>query len=124
MVFALFIMVLGFFETLIFYLGLLVFIMPYFFIYAKAIDDVLLVKDVKTSKLEEGDWLYKDLKIGKKIIKSTWNGLTKRQIKEIKRKFNVIKIKEGIPFVPVFLISFFIFVYFYVRNISLLGFFN
>ena len=123
MVFALFVMVLGFFETLIFYLGLLVFIMPYLYIYAKTIDDVLLVKNVKTSKLEEGDWLYNDLKIGKKIIKSTWSGLTNKQIKEIRKKFKVIKIKEGIPFVPVFLISFLVFVYFYSRNISLLSFF-
>lgn len=124
MVVSLFIMILGFFETFIFYFGLLVFIMPYLYIYAKTIDDVLLIKNIKTSKLEEGDWLYKDLKIGKKIIKSTWGGLTKRQIKEIKRKFNAIKIKEGIPFVPVFLISFFVFVYFYARNLSLLSFFS
>lgn len=124
MVFGLFIMVLGFFETLVFYLGLLIFIMPYFYIYAKTIDDVLLVKDIKTSKLEEGDWLYKNLKIGKKIIRPIWGGLTKRQIREIRRKFSVIKIKEGIPFVPVFLKSFLVFVYFYVGNVSLLGFFN
>jgi len=123
MVFALFIMVLGFFEILIFYLGFLIFIMPYFFIYAKTIDNVLLVKEVKTSKLEEGDWLYKNLKIGKKIIRATWSGLTKRQIKEIRREYKGIKIKEGIPFAPVFLISFFVFVYFYARNINLLGFF-
>lgn len=124
MVFALFVMVLGFFETLIFYLGLLIFIMPYFFIYAKTIDNTLLIKNVKTSKLEEGDWLFKDLKIGKKIIRATWGGLTKKQIMAIRREFNRVNIREGIPFVPVFLISFLVFVYLYAGNINLLGFFN
>ena len=123
MVFALFFMVLGFFEGLVFYLGLLIFIMPYLYIYAKAIDDTCLIKTLNVKELEEGDWLHKDLKIGKKVINMNWEGLNKKEIKEIQKKYKKIKIRQGIPFVPTFLISFLVFVYFYFQGISLLNFF-
>ena len=122
MVFALFFMVLGFFEGLVFYLGLLIFIMPYLYIYAKAIDDTCLIKTLNVKELEEGDWLHKDLKIGKKVIKMNWEGLNKKEIKEIQKKYKKIKIRQGIPFVPTFLISFLVFVYFYFQGITLLNF--
>tara|TARA_Y100000310_G_scaffold324496_1_gene386406 strand:+ start:541 stop:1380 length:840 start_codon:yes stop_codon:yes gene_type:complete len=123
MAFALFFMVLGFFENLLFYLGILIFIMPYFYLYAKAVDNSCLIKDTSVLKLEEGDWLYRDLKIGNKILKSTWGGLTKNQIKEIKKRHKKIKIRQGIPFVPTFLISFLVLIYIYFQNVNLLGFF-
>ena len=122
MVFALFFMVLGFFEGLVFYLGLLIFIMPYLYIYAKAIDDTCLIKTLNVKELEEGDWLHKDLKLGKKVIKMNWEGLNKKEIKEIQKKYKKIKIRQGIPFVPTFLISFLVFVYFYFQGITLLNF--
>ena len=121
MILALFFMLLGFFENLFFYFGILIFIMPYFYIYAKAIDNSCLIKNTPVSKLEEGDWLYRDLKIGKKTIKAEWSGLNKRQIREIRGKCKMIKIRQGIPFVPTFLISFLAFVYFYFQNITLLS---
>jgi len=123
MIFALFVMVLGFFEKLVFYLGLLIFIMPYLYVYARTIDDSCLIKTLNVKKLEEGDWLYKELKVGKKIIKANWSGLNKKHIKEIQKNFKKIKIREGIPFVPTFLISFLTVVYFYFNGISLLGLF-
>ena len=70
-----------------------------------------MIKNVKTSEVVEGDWLYKNLKIGKKVIKSNWDGLTKEQIKEIRKRYKKIKIRQGIPFTPVFLISFLIIIY-------------
>ena len=110
MLFALFFMVLGFFEGLVFYLGLLIFIMPYLYIYAKAIDDTCLIKTLNVRELGEGDWLHKDLKIGKKVIKMNWEGLNKKEIKDIQKRYKNIKIRQGIPFVPTFLISFLVFV--------------
>ena len=122
MAFALVIMVYGLFETLFFYLGILIFIMPYFYIYARSIDNSCLIKSTFVSKLEEGDWLYEDLKIGRNTIKSKWRGLTKEEIKIIKKNHKKIMIRQGIPFVPAFLISFLAFVYFYFQNISLFSF--
>lgn len=112
-------MALGFIESLLFGLGILIFIMPYLYVYAKAVDESCMVKEISVDKLTEGDWLYKDLKIGKNLIKVNWNGLSKKDIKEIKKKYKEIKIKQGIPFTPVFLISFLILILFYFLKIEL-----
>ena len=118
--FAIILIILGFYEILFFYFGILAFIFPYLYIYAKAVDEACLVKKIKTSDLEEGDWLYHDLKIQKKLIKANWHGLEKEQIKKIQKKFKEIKIRQGIPFVPVFLISFLILIYIYFQNFELI----
>jgi len=78
-----------------------------------------VVKNIETKKLEEGDWIYKDLKLGKKIIKKSWHGLNREEIKKIQRKYKKIKIIQGIPFVPVFLISFLILIYIYFQKFEL-----
>ena len=107
------VMILGFFENLFFIFGILIFILPYFYVYVKAVDECCMIKEIKTSQLREGDWLYKDIKIGKKIIKAKWEGLKKEEIKKLKKKYKRIKIRQGIPFSPTFLISFLILIYFW-----------
>ena len=92
------------------YLAIFVFIIPYIYFSAKAIDEVFMIKEIKTGKLTEGDWLYKDLKIGRKLIKASWDGLTKEEIKLIKKRYKTILIRNGIPFGPVFLISYILFI--------------
>ncbi|VVB80080.1 Preflagellin peptidase [uncultured archaeon] len=109
LLFAIILGVLGFISELFFYLGLLIFIMPYLFIYAKTLERSCLVKSISSNKLQEGDWLLKDVRIGRKIMKTSWEGLTLDQIKVLKKSNQKIKIKEGIPFAPVFLISFVLF---------------
>ncbi|MBU1129237.1 MAG: prepilin peptidase [Nanoarchaeota archaeon] len=103
-------MVVGFKENMLFILGILLFILPYVYLFAKSIDEVCMIKKIKTGKLTEGDWLYKKLKIGNKIIEANWNGLTKDQINLIKTKKEFVLIRIGIPYVPTFLISFVLFI--------------
>jgi hypothetical protein len=62
---------------------------------------------------------YSDLKIGRNVIKANWDGLTKEDIKEIRKKFKKIKIRQGIPFSPNFLISFIIFILLTIFNANL-----
>jgi Flp pilus assembly protein protease CpaA len=104
-----FIILFGFFETFFIFIGIFIFIIPYLYLFAKSIDEICMIKNLDTKKLTEGDWLYKNVRIGKNLIKANWEGLTKKQIKEIQRKYNKVQIRQGIPFVPVFLISFIIF---------------
>lgn len=111
--------VLGFIENVLFFLGILIFVLPYFYIYAKAVDEACMVKKIKTNNLREGDWLYKNLRIGGKLLKANWDGLNKQQIKEIKKRYKEVKIKQGIPFTPVFLISFLILIFLYFFRIGL-----
>ena len=103
---ALILVAFGFLDNLFFILGSIVFVLPYLYVYVKSVDESCMVKRVKTSKLTEGDWLYKDLKVGRKTIKAKWDGLSKAEIKLIQRKLNFVTIRNGIPFTPVFLISF------------------
>ncbi len=98
-------LVLGFFQKVFFYWGLVWFILPYFYIYVKSVDECCMVKKVLISKLTVGDWLYKDEKVGNKTIKATWDGLSEKDIKLLKKKKFVL-VRYGIRFAPVFLISF------------------
>ncbi len=119
MILGIIMMLFGFIDSLFFILGILVFIFPYFYIYAKSVDEACMVKKVNVGKLTEGDWLYEDLKIGKKVIQASWEGLSKNDIQLIQRNKRTVFIRQGIAFVPVFLISFVILVLFYFLGFNL-----
>ena len=110
-------MILGFFESLFFLLGIFLLIFVLLYNYARAVDESCMVKKIKAKFLREGDWLYRDLRLGRKIIKADWDGLTKEQIKLIQKKKKSVLIKQGIPFSPVFLISFLILFYLWKSGI-------
>lgn len=118
---AVILLIFGFFDIVFVYLGILIFVFPYFFIYARSIDESCMVKKVSVNRLTEGDWLYKNVKLGKKTIKAKWDGLSKKDIQLIKRYKKQVLIKQGIPFVPVFLFSFLILIYLWFTG-NLLGF--
>ncbi|MEK6875184.1 MAG: prepilin peptidase [Nanoarchaeota archaeon] len=106
--------ILGFFEVIFFLLGAFILIFPLVFAYSKAIEETCMIKKIRVQELREGDWLVGDIKIGKSVIKSRWEGLTLKEIKLIRKKLKNIYVKEGIPFVPVFLISFIIWIFYRV----------
>ena len=108
-----------FLDSIFLLFGILFLIIPYLFIYFKAVEQACMIKPVKTSILSEGDLLCANIKVGRKMIKARWDGLTKEEIKEIRKKYKKIMIKEGVPFSPVFLISFVIFMILFLLNISL-----
>jgi prepilin signal peptidase PulO-like enzyme (type II secretory pathway) len=72
-----------------------------------------MYKSVEPKLLREGDWLVRDLKVGNRTFKARFDGLTKEEIKFIQRSKKKILIKDGLPFVPSFLIAFFVYSYFY-----------
>ncbi|MBI2044964.1 prepilin peptidase [Candidatus Pacearchaeota archaeon] len=111
MILGLVFMAIGILENIFFGIGVLLFVFPYFYLYARTVDEVCMVRVVEAKLLTEGDWLYKRVKIGKKFIKPSWQGLSKMEISLIKKYHKEIKIKQGIPFVPVFLIAFLILIY-------------
>ena len=111
--------ILGFFEMLFFNLGIMVFVLCYFYIFLKAVDESCMIKKISPKKLTEGDWLYRNLKIGKNLIKANWDGLNKSEIKLIQKNKKFVLIRQGIAFTPVFLISFLILI-----CIWFLGFFD
>jgi Flp pilus assembly protein protease CpaA len=107
---------LSFFELMFLYLSILSFISPYIYVAAKAIDESCMIKKVNTKYLTEGDWLYNDIKIKKEIIKARWEGLSKEEIALLRKSEKIVLIREGIPFSPVFLISYLILIYMFLSN--------
>jgi Flp pilus assembly protein protease CpaA len=110
---------LGFFSIIFFVFGIFLFFIYILYLYSKAIDNACMIRKIQSIHLREGDWLYSDLRIGKNIIKSNWNGLSKEEIRQIKNKFKEVKIRQGIPFSPNFLISFIIFIILTILNVKL-----
>jgi len=104
---------LGFMDEIFLSLGVLFFVFINLYIYAKAVDESSMIRNVGTGKLTEGDWLYKNTKVGKKTIKASWEGLKKQEIRLLKKYHKKIRIRYGIPFSPVFLISFLILIWFW-----------
>ncbi|MBU0536014.1 MAG: A24 family peptidase [Nanoarchaeota archaeon] len=84
----------------------------YLWLFVRAIEKSCMLKMVPPEKLTEGDWIAKDVYVGKKRITGPKDlGISKEQIAELirlkkKRKIKEILIKEGIPFVPSFLLAF------------------
>ncbi len=84
----------------------------YLWVFAKAVEASCMIKLVEPEKLTEGDWIAKDIIVsGKRITGPKDLGITKAQIEKLIRlkrdkKVNKILIKEGIPFVPSFLLAF------------------
>jgi len=78
----------------------------YLFVAIKSVENIFFYKKVSPDKLVEGDWLASDVKIRKKTILNKKTILEKQHILEL-QKLNIKKvlIKEGIPFVPPFLIG-------------------
>lgn len=108
--FSIILLALGFLEKMFFILGVLIFFSSYLYLYSKAVDEVCMIKKIKTKDLREGDWLYSDLKIGNKKLRAKWDGINKKDIKQIIKRYKEVKIRQGIAFSPVFLISFIIFI--------------
>jgi len=93
-----------------FIIGTVLLIFPYFFLFVRTVDDVCMIKYVRCEELSEGEWIAKPLKLKIKnreiIIKPQVAGLSRKDIEFIKKaKVKKILVKQGIPFVPVFLIS-------------------
>ena len=107
---------LSLFEIIFFYIAILVFISPYLYLSAKAIDESCMIKKINTKELSEGDWLYKDMKLGGKLIKARWDGLSKEEIILLRKKKKIVLIRQGIPFSPVFLVSYAVLIYMLINQ--------
>ncbi len=94
------------------FLVMIIPILFYLSIAIKSIEKVCMIKKVTPDKLTEGDWIAKDIKVGSKIITGPKDlGVTLKKIEELKKlyskkKIGKVTIKEGIPFVPSFLMSY------------------
>ena len=80
--------------------------MVHLYLFFLSVDESCMVRKVSPLKLTIGDWLYKDVKIGNKLIKANWDGLEEEEILLLNKNKKDVFVRYGIPFAPVFLISF------------------
>ncbi len=95
----------GFVNFLFFLVGVLLFIFPLLYVFAKGLENVSMIHEIDGKSLREGDWLAKDVRVNGKVIRANWDGLSLEEIGSLRRRKKVV-IKEGIPFVPAFLVAF------------------
>jgi hypothetical protein len=96
---------LSYFDWLFLFPAILFLLLPMLYVFAKGLETVSMIRIVSGKELREGDWLVNDVKVKGKVIRANWDGLSLKDIGLLKGKKNV-KIKEGLPFVPAFLIAF------------------
>lgn len=88
-------------------LAALLYITFYLFIAVKAVEETCFVQQRAVKDLVEGDWMVEDVKRKGFELAAPAAGLTKEDIQALKKhKVKEVTIKEGIPFVPSFLIAF------------------
>jgi len=95
----------GFFDFLFLIFGILISLFPLLYVFAKGLETVSMIRVIPGKDLREGDWLVDDVKVKGKVIKADWDGLSLDDIDLLNGKKKV-KIKDGLPFVPAFLIAF------------------
>ena len=92
------------------FFAIFVWVLPVLYVFAKGLEDVAMTRTVSGKELREGDWLVEDVKVKGKVIKADWDGLSSESIRLLRGKKKVL-IKEGLPFVPAFLIAFILYVF-------------
>lgn len=80
------------------------FVLSVLYVYLKALDKCMVV-NVSYEKLQEGDWIIGDIKVGGQIVKKSVHGLGKKDIELLRRYKKSVDVKEGIPFTPAFLLA-------------------
>lgn len=108
--------IIGILHTIIFrqYIVFLVcacaFALFYIWVSVRVVERNCMIKKLPVSRLVEGDWIYQDVKHkGKRIISPSKTGITQKEIDLLKKKkIHHVIVREGVPFVPSFLIAFLI----------------
>ncbi|MGM5484846.1 MAG: A24 family peptidase [Nanobdellota archaeon] len=84
----------------------------YMWIFVKSVEKEIMYNHIDVDKLTEGDWIVNDVKVeGEYITGPKELGITGEAIEKLKKykekgKIKKVLVKEGIPFVPSFLIAY------------------
>lgn len=93
-------------KYLIYFAAIFPLILFYLLISIKTIESISMKKIISTDKLVEGDWVNESIIINGKMIYSPKSlGVNKKQIELIKKHKKKVQVREGIAFVPAFLIG-------------------
>jgi Flp pilus assembly protein protease CpaA len=105
--------IIGFVKWFFIPLSIIFLFLPLIYVFSKGLEKVSMIKTVSGKELREGDWLVNDVRVGKKLIRADWDGLSSGEV-SLMSKLKNVKIKDGLPFAPAFLIAFL--AYFFLRT--------
>ncbi len=105
--------IIGFVKWFFIPLSIIFLFLPLIYIFSKGLEKVSMIKSISGKELREGDWLVNDVSVKGKLIRADWDGLSSEEVDLMKNLKNV-KIKDGLPFAPAFLIAFL--AYFFLRT--------
>ena len=106
--FAIIFLVIGFISGLfaLAFFSLMIFVLPYLYIYTKAVESACMIKEISVKELTIGDWLVKSIKVKTKTIKPDWEGLSEGDLIFIQKNYRKkVLVKYGVPFSPAFLFA-------------------
>ncbi len=94
-------------KLLVMSLILSLYSLTYVWICSRVLETGILTVRTPVSRLVEGDWLVAEVrKNGRVLVRPKNTGLTRQQIAILKRhKVRRVLVREGIPFVPSFLLA-------------------
>ncbi len=99
-------LILSLLDKLFLFFAISFLILPFLFFSVKIIEEKFMIKSVFPKNLSEGDWISQKFKVKNKFLVPNVHGLSMKELEFIKKNYSKkVKIKEGLPFVPVFLIS-------------------
>ncbi|MEK6850714.1 MAG: A24 family peptidase [Nanoarchaeota archaeon] len=85
---------------------------PLLYIYLKSLEQGCMIRFVGPEKLTVGDWLEKEVKVGNKTIRKSVHGLSSKEINILTKTGKKVWIRFGVPFVPAFLFTLLVMVFF------------
>lgn len=83
----------------------------YLLCFAKVVEENFFVRKIGVDKLVEGDWLAEELVVGGRVVVGKGKGLERQELRKLKElwregKLKRVLVKEGIPLVPSFFLSY------------------
>lgn len=84
----------------------LMFGIPFLYAYVKAVEQACMIHAVGASALREGDWLVGSVRVRGEMIQESVHGLSLEEIEMLKKTRKVVKIREGVPFTPAFVLAY------------------
>ena len=94
-------------KLILVFLALMLILIPYLHLFIKILEKNVMIKKIPIERLTEGDWIINSIYHKNKLIYNKNSpGVTKAQILLLK-KFRIKNtiIKEGLPFIPTFLLA-------------------
>ncbi len=92
----------------------LILIIPFIYIYLQSVEQACMIFLTKPEKLREGDWILRSIKVAGRTINASVHGLSLEDIALLRKKRKSVFIKQGVPFVPAFLLAYGLMVFFFL----------